>query len=480
MIVRELIKTGEKACENAGVNSNFARFLMLEILRENNLDMYFVMDEVLDSKIEKDYLGKLKRICEDEPLAYVLGYHWFYGYKMTVNPNVLIPRQETEELVSYILNYAEDDFTQPKIVDVACGSGAIGIAVSKELDTPVVATDISADALTVAKQNAKDLEADMTFYQGDMLKPLIERGLKFDIIICNPPYIKETETIQRSVYDFEPHVALFGGADGLRFYRSVLEDASLVLNKTGLIAFEIGYDIGDAVKTLSETYFPHAIVTLLQDMNGLDRFVFVHQKKTKELEKSDIDQVSQLIQDGKIVAVPTDTVYGLAIRSDDARLYEQLKNVKNRPDDKPFPLMVASMKQLEALVELRDRDRLLIKKFMPGPVTFIFNKKKDAFSYLQHQSTLGVRLAEPWLQSVLEQAGVSVWLPSANKSNHPTGTTSDEVLGQLEGRIDGVVLGSSDKKASSSVFDLSQEEIRELRKGEISLETLLDYLENVR
>lgn len=479
MIVRQLIKAGEEACENAGVNSNFARFLMLELLRENELDMYFVMDDVLNPQIEKDYLEKLKRVCADEPLSYVLGYHWFYGYKMTVNPAVLIPRQETEELVSYILNYAEDDFNQPKIVDVACGSGAIGIAMSKELSTPVIATDISHDALSVAKQNAQELKADVTFYQGDMLKPLIERALKFDIIICNPPYIKETEAIQSSVYDFEPHVALFGGEDGLRFYRSVLEDAHLVLNKTGLIAFEIGYDIGAAVKSLCETYFPHAIVTLQQDMNGLDRFVFVHQKETKGIEKEDIDQISNLIESGKTVAIPTDTVYGLAIRSDDARLYVHLKNVKNRPDNKPFPLMVSSLNQLEELVELRDRDRLLIERFMPGPVTFIFKKKQQAFPYLQGQTTLGVRLAEPWIQSILDEAKVSVWLPSANKSHHPTGTTSDEVFEQLNGMIDGVVLGESDKKSSSSVFDLSQEEIKEIRKGEISLKTLMEYLENV-
>ena len=85
MIIRSLIKQSEEACENAGVNSNFARFLMLELLKENNIDMYLNMEENLDASIEKDFLEKLERVCNDEPLAYVLGYHWFYGYKIKVN-----------------------------------------------------------------------------------------------------------------------------------------------------------------------------------------------------------------------------------------------------------------------------------------------------------------------------------------------------------------------------------------------------------
>ena len=120
-------------------------------------------------------------------------------------------------MVAHILNYVEDYYDKPVIADVACGSGAIGLALSKELNQHVYATDISYEALEVAKQNASDLETDMTFYQGDMLKPLIKENIKLDILVCNPPYIKETEEIDDSVYDFEPHIALFGGEDGLFF-----------------------------------------------------------------------------------------------------------------------------------------------------------------------------------------------------------------------------------------------------------------------
>ncbi len=108
-----------------------------------------------------------------------------------------------------------------------------------------------------------------------MLKPLIERNLKFDIIVCNPPYIKNTEHIGRSVLENEPHIALFGGDDGLFFYRIFLEDVHKVLNEGGMFAFEIGFDIGEAVVNLVKDFFPDADIELKQDMNKLDRMVFV-------------------------------------------------------------------------------------------------------------------------------------------------------------------------------------------------------------
>ena len=478
MILRDIIRQGEKACEEAGVDSNFARFLMLELLNEKGIEMYFVMEDALDKAIHEDYLRKLKRVCENEPLGYVLGYHYFYGYQLKVNPSVLIPRQETEELVSYILSYIDEYYVSPKIVDVACGSGAIGLVLSKELSTHVVASDISEDALRVAQENAHSLDADMIFYQGDMLEPIIEQDVNFDILICNPPYIKQHEKIQSSVYDFEPHVALFGGEDGLYFYRKVLEKAHLILNKGGLIAFEIGYDIGEGVKNLAKTHFPNADIRLVKDMNQLDRFVFIHLKETEQIEKDNSNRVIELIQNGKTVAIPTDTVYGLAVRSDNASLYQQLKEIKERPDNKPFPLMVSSLDQLKTLVELDERALKLVNAFMPGPVTFIFKKKEKVFPFLDTQATLGIRMADdPWVIDIIDKVGVPLWLPSANKSSQPTGTTSQEVLDQLDGCIDGVVLGVSDEKESSSVFDISGESIVELRKGPIKFETLQKYLE---
>ncbi len=483
MIVKEIINSSVKACEEAGIYSGFARFLMLELLREKDLDMYLLMDEDLDENIHEDYNKKMARILENEPMGYVLGYQWFFGYKIGVNEDVLIPREETEELIGNILTEIDMFYPNPTIVDVATGSGAIALTLSKELNLPVIATDISKGALKQAERNAKYLDANVTFYQGDMLEPLIEKEMKFDVLVCNPPYIKNTEHIQSSVLEFEPHVALFGGDDGLFFYRKVLQDAHKVLNENGMIAFEIGFDIGEAVVDLSKQYFPQKKVKLLKDINGLDRMVLIT-PKTERLYKDEVNRVVEILKDDGIVAIPTDTVYGLAVRSDQESLYEKLKTVKERPENKPFPLMVSSIEQLESIVEMTDFTRHMVKTFMPGAITFIFKKKEDVFPYLNDQKTLGVRIADDaWVHEVIDKLGVAVWLPSANKSEAPVGTTSDVVLSQLDNDIDAVVLGESASKPSSTVVDISEDEIIILREGPISKETLEKeahkYLENL-
>ena len=187
--------------------------------------------------------------------------------------------------------------------------------------------------------------------------------------------------------------------------------------------------------------------------------------------RDDVDEIVGVLKNGGMVAIPTDTVYGLAISSKEERLYSKLKNTKGRPDSKPFPLMVSNLEQLEDLVELNDVQRYLVKTFMPGPVTFIFRKKEGVFPYIGN--TLGIRMADDaWVISLLDRVG-AVWLPSANLSGEKTGVSSDEVLLQLTGLIEGVVAGESLNKTSSSVFDISGDGVVELRKGVVSLEEIM-------
>ena len=214
----------------------------------------------------------------NEPMNYVLGYSYFYGYRFIVNEGVLIPRPETEELVALILSKYDEYFNgQPvDLCDVGTGSGAIAIALKKEEEKlNVYASDISEDALKVARLNAQNNNAQVEFFQGSMLEPFIERDIKVDILVSNPPYIKTVETIEASVYDYEPHVALFGGEDGLKFYREILENAHKVLKPKGFIFFEMGYDLKDSLSALAKEYYPESRIEVYKDINGKDRMMMI-------------------------------------------------------------------------------------------------------------------------------------------------------------------------------------------------------------
>ncbi len=199
--------------------------------------------------------------------------------------------------------------------------------------------------------------------------------------------------------------------------------------------------------------------------------------ETKKYSKEDQGIISQEIKAGKLVAIPTDTVYGLAASCNDEANYAKLVKAKGRPENKPFPLMVSSLEQITEIAVVGSREKKLIEKFMPGAVTFVMKRKADAFEFLEGFDTIGIRMADDlWVQDMIAQSGSPIWMTSANRSGEATALNSDMVLEQLDGRIDGVVIGESDGLSPSSVFDLSGDTIKVLREGELSLETILEEL----
>lgn len=276
MTYQSLERKGQEILTNNNIYPGFAKMLMVEMLREDNKDLYQLQNDTPTKEFIEQYQINIDLLTQDIPLGYVLGYEWFYGYKFVVNEDVLIPREETEELVGNILMAIDERYDNPTIIDVGCGSGAIAITLDKEVKANTYASDISAKAVKVAEKNNELLKANVRFFVGDMLQPFVDNNIKADVIVCNPPYIKNTEEIQTSVLNYEPHVALFGGDDGLYFYRQLLDKAHIVLNDKGLMAFEIGYDIGNEVVALVQSYFPNAFVELIKDLNGLDRMVLAY------------------------------------------------------------------------------------------------------------------------------------------------------------------------------------------------------------
>lgn len=229
--------------------------------------------------LKKYYKGNIndaiKRLEKGEPVQYIVGNVNFYGYELDVNKNVLIPRRETEELVEEVIKRSQE-FYCPTIIDVGTGSGAIAISLSKELNTHVYASDISSVALDVAKKNAVKNDANITFLEGDMLKPFAEKNIKVDIIVSNPPYIKEDEEIEDIVKNNEPHLALYAKNDGLEFYESILKNAKKVLKDKFLIAFEIGYTQAETIKELAIKYLGNVKVEIKKDLSLKNRMLFVY------------------------------------------------------------------------------------------------------------------------------------------------------------------------------------------------------------
>jgi len=217
-------------------------------------------------EVEWIHFGRwLHERMQGKPLQYITRTQEFYGRPFTVSPDVLIPRPETELLIETVLK------RRPKarqIVDVGTGSGAIAITLALELNAAVNATDLSPQALRIAAANAATLNAGVRLLNADLLSPLADATQ--DAVVSNPPYVStaDRETLQREVRDWEPHLALFAGADGLDIYRRLIPEALRVLKPGGLLALEIGYGQADAVTALAADL---QNIEIAQDLAGIPR-----------------------------------------------------------------------------------------------------------------------------------------------------------------------------------------------------------------
>lgn len=278
--VKELIKQAESRLDDSNKDVNVAKVLFYHLANKEPHELYLMYDEEVDKDLEKQFLMGMEEYYNGRPIQYIKGVETFFGRDFKVNENVLIPRYETEELVENILYRIDDYFSGYKnitLCDVGTGSGAIAISLAlEEPKLKVYATDISDLALTVAKENANNLKADVEFLVGDMLQPLIEKNLKVDVFVSNPPYIPQEQEIEAVVKDNEPHVALFGGNDGLHFYRKIFEGVNELLNERALLAFEMGFDQRELMEEALQKYFPNDPYEIIKDINGKDRMLFIY------------------------------------------------------------------------------------------------------------------------------------------------------------------------------------------------------------
>ncbi len=206
------------------------------------------------------------------PIQYLIGYVNFYGNKIVVNRNVLIPRYETELLVEKTLNYIKETFNNPKILDIGTGSGAIAISIKKNIKCEIDASDISKDALKVAKENSKLNKTEINFIESDLFSNIND---KYDVIISNPPYISKDEEIMESVKKYEPNIALYAEDNGIRFYNNILKESKKFLNNKFLIAFEIGFTQAEEITNIARSIYPKAKIYVEKDYSLKDRYIFI-------------------------------------------------------------------------------------------------------------------------------------------------------------------------------------------------------------
>ena len=270
MTVEELIVYGKKYLHTTNV-----KMLLANILGYDSLELLVHLDEIVSEEqiqLFKEYIDTIKN---NKPVQYLLGSVNFYGYDFYVNEDVLIPRFETEELVQNTIGFIKNKFQKEnlKVIDLGSGSGVIGITLKKKIpQLDVTCLDISEKALEVTKENAKRLETDIRVARGDMLNNITER---YDIIISNPPYIKNDEEIEDIVTDNEPHIALYAGIDGLDYYRQILKQAKNNLNDKFLIAFEIGRTQKEEIIEIANKYLQSIKIECKKDMQDNDRMLFI-------------------------------------------------------------------------------------------------------------------------------------------------------------------------------------------------------------
>ena len=269
---RALLATED--AQDAGV---LARMILCHVSGKSQAEYLASKDLYASEEVVRGVEEGLQRLLEGEPIAYILGQWEFYGLPLKVTKDVLIPRDDTCAVAELAIRQALFLEKDPRVLDLCCGSGCIGLAVASRVkDAKVTLADISQKALAVAKENValNKLSGRVRCVAADALKPAFPFLGKYDLIVSNPPYITKQEMgeLDHSVIGYEPHLALYGGEDGLDFYRSIAKNYAPALKPGGYLAFEFGETQGDDVCRILEEN-GYTILERTRDYNSRERAV---------------------------------------------------------------------------------------------------------------------------------------------------------------------------------------------------------------
>jgi release factor glutamine methyltransferase len=268
MTIQTALLQGTKLLEedSIAVPRLTAEVLLSHALNRERQYLYAHPEEELTEVAWIHYGRYLHQRLQGKPTQYITGRQEFYGREFRVTPDVLIPRPETEHLVEAALTRIKPG---DAVLDVGTGSGAIAITIALETGAQVYATDISTAALRIAAENARKLQAPVTFLAADLVSCFADGS--FDLIASNPPYVPKTDhpALQREVRDYEPHVALFGGPTGLEIYQRLIPETRRVLRPEGRLLLELGYNSLDPVRAMLESAWSE--ISTHHDLAGLPR-----------------------------------------------------------------------------------------------------------------------------------------------------------------------------------------------------------------
>lgn len=272
VLVKDIVAQAKKKLDACGiVESRIDSWLLAEsVLGVSRQDLFLEPEKSISEEQAQKYFEAISERSEHIPLQYITGRQQFMDFGFIVNEDVLIPRPETELLVEKVTSYIKERYV--KVLDMCTGSGCIAVSIDRMCaNADVTAVDISEKALKVAGENNVNNQGRVTFVQSDLFENINET---YDVIVSNPPYIptSDIDTLMEEVREHEPHLALDGSADGLKFYREICTNAVNYLNENGKIFLEIGYDQGRTVpELLRENGFTD--IQVLKDLSGNDRMV---------------------------------------------------------------------------------------------------------------------------------------------------------------------------------------------------------------
>ncbi|MBU3108177.1 peptide chain release factor N(5)-glutamine methyltransferase [Clostridium gasigenes] len=274
--IGELLQFGVEKLKKVEIDTYIldTQLLLGKIIERDRIYLITNRDEKINNKFKKDYLELLNKRVKKMPISYILGETEFMGLDLYVEEGVLIPRADTEVLVEEVLKLISKD-KEVKVCDLCCGSGAIGIALAhyrNNINIDLIDYYEVPEKITIKNLNRHNLNKRATFIKSNLLEKPIEDNKKYDLIVSNPPYIKEKviDTLMDDVKDYEPHTALSGGEDGLCFYKRIIDESKSVLNENGILSFEIGHDQAEELKKLmTDAGFKN--IRVIKDLSGLDR-----------------------------------------------------------------------------------------------------------------------------------------------------------------------------------------------------------------